>query len=92
MKLFKLIFTKYIDPTNHKGSRVKAYDGIGNSITLPWKSELNGDKNCELAALALIEKIKVKNSLITTDLTKHKIVGVASHGGERVFVTERKGK
>jgi len=32
----KAIQTKYLGPTTHKGSRVKAYDLDGNSFTIPW--------------------------------------------------------
>lgn len=49
------IVTKFIGPTNYKGSRVKATADAG-SITLHWDDALNSEDNHERAALALVLK------------------------------------
>ena len=49
------ITTKYIGPSNVKGSRVKALAYSG-SITLSWDSSLNTDQNHKVAAYALATK------------------------------------
>jgi hypothetical protein len=46
------IITKYLGPTNHRGSRVKATCDA-KSITLPWRSELNSESNHFRAASEL---------------------------------------
>jgi hypothetical protein len=49
------ITTKYIGPTNYRGSRVKATAYAG-SIVVPWDSDLDVDANHEAAARALSAK------------------------------------
>lgn len=49
-----VILTKYLGPTNTRGSRVKATTGSGASITIPWDHELDADQNHAAAAMALI--------------------------------------
>jgi len=49
------IQTKYICPTNTRGSRVKAWCERG-SITLPWPDELSGDACHIWAADRLVAK------------------------------------
>ena len=47
------IETKYLGPTNHRGSRVRARfgeSGAGMSVTLSWDDALNLDNNCRKAA------------------------------------------
>jgi hypothetical protein len=56
----KAISTKYIGPTNYKGSRIKAYAEGGNSITLSYDDALNSDKNHLAAAVALRDKMNWK--------------------------------
>lgn len=51
------ITTKYIGPTNTKGSRVKATTESGVSITLSWDSSLNSDENHVRAAKRLCSKM-----------------------------------
>lgn len=54
------ILTKYIGPTNHRGSRVKAYTDQGRhstSVTISWDDALNPDQNHRMAALTLAEKM-----------------------------------
>lgn len=53
------IFTKWLAPTDTKGSRVKAYDAGrgGRSITVHWDHTLNIFDNHARAARALAEKL-----------------------------------
>jgi len=49
------ILTKYLGPTNYRGSRVKAYTEDWH-ITLSWDHALNSDENHAAAALALCKQ------------------------------------
>jgi hypothetical protein len=53
---FQAITTKYIGPTNVRGSRVKALSAAKN-ITLHWDYALNPDDNHRVAAETLAEKL-----------------------------------
>ena len=53
----KAIECKYLAPTDHRGSRIKATAGKGISITIPYPYELSHEHVYEAAALALIEKM-----------------------------------
>lgn len=57
----KLIVTKYIGPTNFKGSRIKAQfadsEDSGYSITIPYPLEQDGVNAHQEAADALLEKV-----------------------------------
>jgi hypothetical protein len=48
------IVTKFICPTNHRGSRVKATASCG-SLTLSWDHALNQDENHAAVAKAFCE-------------------------------------
>ena len=50
------IVTKYLGPTNFRGSRVKATCAAG-SLTLSWDDALDVDGNHDAAALALATKL-----------------------------------
>ena len=50
------IITKYLGPTDHRGSRVKATCQAG-SLTLEWDDTLDLDANHRVAAIALAEKL-----------------------------------
>ena len=50
------IATRYLGPTNYKGSRVKAYCDAG-SITVSWEHALNSFQNHQAAANALLIKL-----------------------------------
>lgn len=50
------ITTKYIGPTNFRGSRVKATAQAG-SVTIPWDCAHNADENHRLAARILATKL-----------------------------------
>ena len=54
----KAISTKYLGATNYKGSRIKADDGDGNSITIgyPHEASMGCDAHSR-AALALCKKM-----------------------------------
>ena len=60
----KGIITKYIGPTNYRGSRIKATDTDGNSITISYDHSLNHDQAYLKAAIALCNKMKWKTNLI----------------------------
>ncbi len=49
------IETKYLGPTNSRGSRVVASAQAGR-LTLAWDDALNSDENHRRAALALAER------------------------------------
>lgn len=53
----KAIRTKFFGPGNVKGSRYKASDEDGNSVTLSTDFSLNSDGNHDRAALALCVKM-----------------------------------
>jgi hypothetical protein len=53
--MFQAIETKWLGPTNVRGSRVKATAEAG-SITLSWDHSLNTDENHRKAAEALAAK------------------------------------
>lgn len=50
------IQTKYIGPTNTKGSRIKA-TAFGGSVTVSYDDALSQEKNHQAAAIALAEKL-----------------------------------
>lgn len=52
----KAILTKYIGPTDFKGSRIKA-SCFGGSLTVRYASELSLDQNHALAAEKLLKKM-----------------------------------
>jgi hypothetical protein len=51
------INTRYIGPTNYRGSRVKARSSSGLSITIGWADELDSTANHTQAARALAVKL-----------------------------------
>jgi len=53
----KAIMTKYIPATGTKGSRIKAYDGDGNQVTIPYPSEKDGAACYAEAAVNLCQKM-----------------------------------
>ncbi len=60
----KAISTKYISPTDFKGSRIKAYDCDNNSVTIPYPYELSGEDVHRKAAEALRDKMNWTGELI----------------------------
>ena len=53
------IHTKYISPTNSRGSRIKAYTTSGFSVTIPYPYEHSYEVCHFQAVKALIEKHKL---------------------------------
>lgn len=53
----KAISTKYIPATDYKGSRIKADDGDGNTVTISYPHEFDTEKAHAQAALALCRKM-----------------------------------
>lgn len=70
------IQTKYLGPTNTKGTRIKAHDGRGNQITVSRDYSVNADENHRLAAIALCEKMKWKANFATGQLNNDTMVHV----------------
>lgn len=58
------IETKYLGPTNIRGSRVKATAQTDNQITLTWDDSLNSSQNHAAAAAALCKKMGWEGSLV----------------------------
>lgn len=58
----RLITTKYLGPTNHKGSRVKAtmelHTNSKVSVYVSWKYEGDEHYTHDLAALTLLNKVR----------------------------------
>lgn len=54
------IITKYLPPTNRRGSRVKATCERG-SITVPWDSNLDAHENHEAACRAMCEQFDAED-------------------------------
>jgi hypothetical protein len=61
----KAIETRYVGPTNFRGSRVIASDGDGNKTTIPYPYELSGEAVHRKAAEALRDKMEWKGDLIS---------------------------
>lgn len=53
----KVITTKYLGPTNFRGSRVKATEPDGQSLTIPYNCEYDNEGNHGQAAKALCTKL-----------------------------------
>jgi len=51
-----VIVTKYLGPTNSRGSRVKATSGSGKTATVSWDHELDAHDNHAAAATSLVWK------------------------------------
>jgi hypothetical protein len=58
----QVIETKYLAPTNNRGSRIKA-SCQGGSITVPFDYSLNTNDRHLAAAVALAEKLEWKGEL-----------------------------
>lgn len=94
--IYQAITTKFINPTDTKGSRVKA-KAFAGSLTLPWDHALNPDGNHAAAAQALATKMKWNGLWIgggMPDQTGNVYVlaptdGMSNYGVEASFVVER---
>ena len=60
----KAITTKYLPVTTYCGSRIKAYEPDGKSITLHYAHELNATENHIAAAKALCAKLDWHGDLV----------------------------
>ena len=60
----KAIMTKYLGPTDRRGSRIKATDSDGNNLVQGYDSALNSDDNHKAAAKALRDKMGWKGRMI----------------------------
>lgn len=61
------IITKFIGPTNFKGSRIKAIMPSGASMYISWDHALDAEDNHRNAAIAVIKKNLATN--IKFDIT-----------------------
>lgn len=52
------ISTKYVGPTNTRGSRVIATSASGHRMIVEWDDAINIDANHEAAAFALVSKLQ----------------------------------
>lgn len=50
------IETKYLSPTNSRGSRIKAFTSSGFSVSIPYQHELSHEKLHFEAVKALVKK------------------------------------
>jgi hypothetical protein len=60
----KAISTKYMGPTDQRGSRIKAYDSDNNQVTISYPHELSGEDVYRKAAEALRDKMGWTGELI----------------------------
>jgi hypothetical protein len=59
------INTKYLPATDYKGSRIKAYtSNPGQTITISYPYEYDGEKAHRVAAQALMNKMEWPNEII----------------------------
>ena len=65
----RAIITRYLGPTNHRPSRIKASAGKAGSITVSWDYDLpdNISANHRAAALALMEKLGWDRKLVSCE-------------------------
>lgn len=49
--------TKFLGPTNYRGSRVKAVSAGGKSVTVDWDHAANSGNNHAIAFHTLLEKL-----------------------------------
>jgi hypothetical protein len=77
------ITTKFIGPTNTRGSRVKAFLPSGLSVTLSWDHAIDPDANHRNAALACAQKHLIDGYAYLSEKApwvheKHEIHGLKS--------------
>lgn len=61
----KAITTKYLGPSNVRGSRIKAFDSDGNSVTIGVANSLRVDENHRAAAQALMTKMNWTGEIVS---------------------------
>jgi hypothetical protein len=88
--ILQAIVTKYIGPTDTRGSRVKATAAAG-SVTLHWDSALNSESNHAAAAQALANKYGWRGAWYCGGMPNDSgYVFVCNGGDDPVFATEGK--
>ena len=70
------IVVKYLSPTNHRGTRLKAC-ATALSMTTDWRHELNVEDNMEAAARALATRLQ---------WTRERLIGGVLPSGDYAFV------
>ena len=73
------IITKYIGPSNVRGSRVKATASAG-SVTLHWDDALNSYGNHAAAAKALVKKLKWSGRYVQGGMPQNGYCFVSAEG------------
>lgn len=68
--IVKAILTRYLGPTNFKGSRCVATAEGGHRVSLEWDDALNPVENHQAAAKALCAKVDWHGRLVTGGLEK----------------------
>lgn len=63
--MFRAIFTKYLGPTDRRGSRIKAYDCEGFSVTVNINHSFSDGRNHAEAAQKLCEKMEWAGTLVS---------------------------
>lgn len=67
--MMKAIRTRYLGPTNYRGSRIKADDGDGNTITVGYPHDKGpGAEAHAVAAVALCRKMGWAGELVSGGL------------------------
>jgi hypothetical protein len=78
----RAIFTKYLGPTDFKGSRIKAYDQERHSVTIGYDHAGTDTDRHDEAALALLEKMGWPTGNLARGGTKEGFVYVFLPEGE----------
>jgi hypothetical protein len=79
-----VIVTRYLSPTNHRGSRIKATSASGRSATLAWNHELSVRENHAAVAGLLATKV------LELDPTQFTLVGGVLANEDFAFAVLRK--
>jgi hypothetical protein len=83
------ITTKYIGPTNNRGSRVKAV-AAGGCVTLGWDDSLNPNANHRAGASALASKLGWHGHWVAGGHHDGSVIWIDASDLEDSFVTERR--
>jgi hypothetical protein len=71
------VLTRYLGPTNNRGTRVKAVTPSGDALTVPWDYSQGESENHRTAAVALLEKLGWRYEELVTGIV---LIGSRSHG------------
>ena len=85
------ITTKYLGPSNVRGSRVKA-TAAGGSVILDWNDAGNPNENYKAAALALASKLDWQGTWVAGGHHDGTVIWVDASDMYDSFVTERKAR